>query len=119
MEIQERKRVGPVVVSSSSSESDSERSESKPGSWESSDSSGSSDSSESADSSDAPDPSDSEDSGDSERVENWMILGQEGQDGDQSISLNLEGDSRASNSGVFSFFFSIKCLILTFSCGVF
>ncbi|TKS68134.1 Zinc finger CCHC domain-containing protein 7 TRAMP-like complex RNA-binding factor ZCCHC7 [Collichthys lucidus] len=61
---------GPVMVDSSSSKSDSEESES--------DSSGSSESS---------------DSSDSECLENWMILGRGNQDGDRSISLNLEGGS--------------------------
>ncbi|XP_051240938.1 zinc finger CCHC domain-containing protein 7 isoform X2 [Dicentrarchus labrax] len=65
----------PVTVDSSSSESDSEESESKS---ESSESSGSSESS---------------DSSDSDGLENWMILGPGNQDGDQSISLNLEGRS--------------------------
>uniref|UniRef100_H3CFQ2 Zinc finger CCHC domain-containing protein 7 n=1 Tax=Tetraodon nigroviridis TaxID=99883 RepID=H3CFQ2_TETNG len=57
----------PLSVDSSSSESDSEESESKLCS---------------------PDSSDSSDSDD---LENWMILGRGNQDGDQSISLNLEG----------------------------
>ncbi|KAM3864860.1 zinc finger CCHC domain-containing protein 7 [Diretmus argenteus] len=46
------------------------------------------------------DSSESEESGsksesesDSDGLENWMILGQDQQDGDQSISLNLEGKS--------------------------
>ncbi|XP_042340947.1 zinc finger CCHC domain-containing protein 7 [Plectropomus leopardus] len=56
----------PVTVDSSSSESDSEESKSE---------------------------SDSSDSSDSDGLENWMILGREKQDGDQSISLNLEGGS--------------------------
>ncbi|XP_031141665.1 zinc finger CCHC domain-containing protein 7 [Sander lucioperca] len=56
----------PVTVNSSSSESDSEESESK---------------------------SESSDSSDSDGLENWMILGRGKQDGDQSISLNLEGGS--------------------------
>ncbi|XP_076585777.1 zinc finger CCHC domain-containing protein 7 [Chaetodon auriga] len=61
----------PVTVDSSSSESDSQGSESK---------------SES-------DSSDLSDSSDSDGLENWMILGRGNQDGDQSISLNLEGRS--------------------------
>ncbi|XP_044046079.1 zinc finger CCHC domain-containing protein 7 [Siniperca chuatsi] len=61
----------PVTVDSSSSESDSEESESK---------------SESK-------SSESSDSSDSDGLENWMILGPGNQDGDQSISLNLEGGS--------------------------
>ncbi|KAG8014813.1 Zinc finger CCHC domain-containing protein 7, partial [Nibea albiflora] len=75
---QKRKRAlsGPVMVDSSSSRSDSEESESK------SDSSG-----------------DSSDSSDSECLENWMILGRGNQDGDRSISLNLEGGSD-SDAGV-------------------
>lgn len=59
----------PVTVASSSSESESEESESE---------------------------SDSSDSSDSDCLENWMILGREKQDGDQSISLNLEGGSDSS-----------------------
>ncbi|KAM9313930.1 zinc finger CCHC domain-containing protein 7 isoform 2-T4 [Pholidichthys leucotaenia] len=35
--------------------------------------------------------SDASDSSDSDCLESWMIIGQGGQDGDQSISLNLEG----------------------------
>ncbi|XP_037327649.2 zinc finger CCHC domain-containing protein 7 [Pungitius pungitius] len=50
------------------------------------------DSSTSVSSSDAS-QSDSSDSSDSDDLENWMILGQGRQDGDQSISLNLEGGS--------------------------
>lgn len=61
-----------VSVSSDSSSSESE--------WEESDSK--------SVSSEASDDSDSSDSDD---LENWMILGRENQDGDQSISLNLEG----------------------------
>ncbi|XP_070684326.1 zinc finger CCHC domain-containing protein 7 [Pempheris klunzingeri] len=69
---QKRKRSydGPVTVDSSSSESDSEESESK-----------------------SESESDSSVSSDSDGLENWMILGQGKQDGDQSISLNLEGGS--------------------------
>lgn len=70
----------PVTVDSSSSETDSEESESKP-------------------ESDSPDSSDSSDLSDSDGLENWMILGRGNQDGDQSISLNLEGGSD-SNAGV-------------------
>ncbi|XP_027138485.1 zinc finger CCHC domain-containing protein 7 isoform X1 [Larimichthys crocea] len=75
---QKRKRdlSGPVMVDSSSSKSDSEESES--------DSSGSSESS---------------DSSDSECLENWMILGPGNQDGDRSISLNLEGGSDSDADG--------------------
>ncbi|CAJ1052148.1 zinc finger CCHC domain-containing protein 7 [Xyrichtys novacula] len=67
---------GPVTVDSSSS--DSEESESKSKSESESESSESSDSSASSD---------------SDGLENWMILGREKQDGDHSISLNLEGGS--------------------------
>lgn len=66
----QKKKMGAIVSvtsDSSSSESESEEPESKSASSESSDSS------------------------DSEGLENWMILGRENQDGDQSISLNLEG----------------------------
>uniref|UniRef100_A0A3Q1FHJ8 Zinc finger CCHC domain-containing protein 7 n=1 Tax=Acanthochromis polyacanthus TaxID=80966 RepID=A0A3Q1FHJ8_9TELE len=45
------------------------------------------------------DSSSSSDSSDSDALENWMILGRGKQDGDQSISLNLEGGSD-SNKGV-------------------
>ncbi|XP_041789409.1 zinc finger CCHC domain-containing protein 7 [Chelmon rostratus] len=65
---QKRSLSVPVTVDSSSSESDSEVSESKS-------------------------ESDSSDSSDSDGLENWMILGRGNQDGDQSISLNLEGGS--------------------------
>ncbi|XP_041641495.1 zinc finger CCHC domain-containing protein 7 [Cheilinus undulatus] len=64
----------PVTVDISSSESDSEESEST---------------SES-------DSSDASDSSDSDGLENWMILGRGKQDGDHSISLNLEGESNSS-----------------------
>lgn len=70
----------PVTVDSSSSESDSEESETKP-------------ESESSEPSDSSASSDSSDSSDSDGLENWMILGRGSQDGDQSISLNLEGGS--------------------------
>nr|XP_040043227.1 zinc finger CCHC domain-containing protein 7 [Gasterosteus aculeatus aculeatus]XP_040043228.1 zinc finger CCHC domain-containing protein 7 [Gasterosteus aculeatus aculeatus] len=50
------------------------------------------DSSTSASSSDSS-QSDSSYSSDSDDLENWMILGRGRQDGDQSISLNLEGGS--------------------------
>ncbi|XP_056228615.1 zinc finger CCHC domain-containing protein 7 [Seriola aureovittata] len=63
----------PVTVDSSSSESDSEESESR--------------------SECESDSSDSSDSPDSDCLENWMILGPGNQEGDQSISLNLEGGS--------------------------
>lgn len=56
-----------VTSDSSSSDSESEESTSKSASSEASESS------------------------DSDGLENWMILGRENQDGDQSISLNLEG----------------------------
>ncbi|XP_059194148.1 zinc finger CCHC domain-containing protein 7 [Centropristis striata] len=62
---QKRSHSEPVNVVSSSSESDSEESKS--------------------------DSSDS--SSDSDALENWMILGRGQQDGDHSISLNLEGGS--------------------------
>lgn len=68
----------PVTSDFSSSESDSEESESKPVSSAASDES---------------------DSSDSEGLENWMILGQGNQDGDQSISLNLEGTCDNSSGG--------------------
>ncbi|KAM7008656.1 zinc finger CCHC domain-containing protein 7 [Tautogolabrus adspersus] len=70
-----KKVSAPVIVDSSSSDSDSEESESK----------SESESSESSESSD------------SDGLENWMILGPGNQDGDHSISLNLEGgfDSNA------------------------
>lgn len=66
----QKKKIGAIVSvtsDSSSSESELEDSESKSASSEASDSS------------------------DSDGLENWMILGRENQDGDQSISLNLEG----------------------------
>ena len=69
-----------VTVDSSSSESDSE--ESKP---------------------------DSPDSSDSDGLENWMILGRETQDGDQTISLNLEGGSDG-NSGASLFMCGLICM---------
>lgn len=75
-----------MTVVSSSSDSDSEMSKSE------------SDSSESSESSD---------SSDSDGLENWMILGGGGQDGDQSISLNLE-DGCHINAGV-----SIYCRLHT------
>lgn len=40
---------------------------------------------------DSSDSSDLSDSSDSDDLENWMILGRGNEDGDQSISLNLEG----------------------------
>ncbi|XP_035992820.1 zinc finger CCHC domain-containing protein 7 [Fundulus heteroclitus] len=66
---QKRKRSPfvPVVVLSSTSDSSGSQSESE--------------------------PSDSSDSTDVDDLENWMILGQGRQDGDQSISLNVEGGS--------------------------
>ncbi|KAM8880299.1 zinc finger CCHC domain-containing protein 7 isoform 1-T2 [Spinachia spinachia] len=51
------------------------------------------DSSTSASSSADSSQSDSSDPSDSDDLENWMILGRGQQDGDQSISLNLEGGS--------------------------
>uniref|UniRef100_A0A8C5IAY1 Zinc finger CCHC domain-containing protein 7 n=1 Tax=Gouania willdenowi TaxID=441366 RepID=A0A8C5IAY1_GOUWI len=39
------------------------------------------------------------DSADSDVLENWMILGRENQDGDKSISLNVEGGSNCSTDG--------------------
>lgn len=69
----QKKKMGAIVSvtsDSSSSESEWEESESKSVSSEASDDSNSSD---------------------SDGLENWMILGRENQDGDQSISLNLEG----------------------------
>lgn len=71
----------PVTVDSSSSESDSESE------------------SESKTKSDSTDSSDSSDSSDSDILENWMILGRGNQDGDQSISLNLEGGSNSVADG--------------------
>uniref|UniRef100_A0A3Q2P7J3 Zinc finger CCHC domain-containing protein 7 n=1 Tax=Fundulus heteroclitus TaxID=8078 RepID=A0A3Q2P7J3_FUNHE len=44
-------------------------------------------------------PSVSSDSTDVDDLENWMILGQGRQDGDQSISLNVEGGSYDSGTG--------------------
>lgn len=73
-----------MVVQSSSSESDSQESESRPESE-----------SESASTSESESESDSDssDTRDSDGLENWMILGRGSQEGDQSISLNLEGGS--------------------------
>ncbi|XP_023124952.2 zinc finger CCHC domain-containing protein 7 [Amphiprion ocellaris] len=76
-ETQKRGLGATVTVDSSSSESDSEDVESK---------------SES-------DSSSSSDSSDSDALENWMILGRGKQDGDQSISLNLEGGSDSNEDG--------------------
>ncbi|XP_034543875.1 zinc finger CCHC domain-containing protein 7 [Notolabrus celidotus] len=77
---------GPVAVSSSS-DSDSEESESE-----------------------SSNTSDSSDSSDSDDLENWMILGPGKQDGDHSISLNLEGgsDSNADVEGDGSWLVSAK-----------
>ncbi|XP_038569426.1 zinc finger CCHC domain-containing protein 7 [Micropterus salmoides] len=72
---QKRSLSVPVTVDSSSSESDSEESESK------------------SEIESASESSDSFDSSDSDGLENWMILGPGNQDGDQTISLNLEGGS--------------------------
>lgn len=56
-------------------------------------------SSESSESQSESEPSDSSDSSDMDDLENWMILGQGKQVGDQSISLNVEGESYSSSSG--------------------
>lgn len=56
------------------------------------------------------DSSDLSDSDDSDDLENWMILGRGNQDGDQSISLNLEGKFD-SNAGEF-FPLSLFCLCM-------
>lgn len=69
-----------MPVDSSSSESDSEESESKSDT-------------------DSPESSELSESSDSDGLENWMLLGRGNQDGDQSISLNLEGGSDI-NAGV-------------------
>lgn len=58
------------------------------------------------------DSSDLSDSDDSDDLENWMILGRGNQDGDQSISLNLEGklDSNAGEFSPFPFLFvHVQC----------
>lgn len=49
------------------------------------------------------------DSSDSDGLENWMLLGQGMQDGDQSISLNLEGGS-VSSAGVYLFLCLVSVL---------
>lgn len=69
-----------MAVDSSSSESDSEESESKS-------------------ETDPSESSESSESSDSDGLENWMLLGRGNQDGDQTISLNLEGGCD-SNAGV-------------------
>ncbi|KAF3687634.1 Zinc finger CCHC domain-containing protein 7 TRAMP-like complex RNA-binding factor ZCCHC7 [Channa argus] len=68
---QNRSLTVPEIVDLSSSESDSVESESES-------------------------ESDCSESSDSDGLENWMILGRGQQDGDQSISLNLEGGSDSS-----------------------
>lgn len=78
-----------VTSDSSSSESESEQVESQSASSEASDSS------------------------DSDGLENWMILGRENQDGDQSISLNLEG-VRVSSSGATQIRFQHLLFVLFF-----
>ncbi|XP_068607296.1 zinc finger CCHC domain-containing protein 7 [Brachionichthys hirsutus] len=55
--------------------------------------------SESSDS-ESTSPSEPSDSSDSDYLENWMILGRANQDGDQSISLNLEGGGSDSEADV-------------------
>uniref|UniRef100_A0A3Q2EFW6 Zinc finger CCHC domain-containing protein 7 n=1 Tax=Cyprinodon variegatus TaxID=28743 RepID=A0A3Q2EFW6_CYPVA len=50
-------------------------------------------------SSESQSDSDSSDSTDADDLENWMILGQGKQDGDRSISLNVEGGSYSSGTG--------------------
>lgn len=95
----QKKTTGAIVSvtsDSSSSESESEDTESKSTSSEASDSS------------------------DSDGLENWMILGRENQDGDQSISLNLEGVC-VSGSGMTlicfqRFLFSCEAGDLSFVC---
>lgn len=72
----------PLTLTSSSSESDLEELQSK------------SDSTSLA-------SSDSSDSSESDDLENWMILGRGNQDGDQSISLNLEGGTDSNAGGMF------------------
>lgn len=56
------------------------------------------------------DSSDSSDSSDSDDLENWMILGRGNEDGDQSISLNLEGkvDGNAGELFTFIFFMDVE-----------
>lgn len=76
----------PLSVDSSSLDSDSEDSGSNLGS------------------------SDSSDLSDSDDLENWMILGRGNQDGDQSISLNLEGKLDSNTGEFFPFpFFVCAC----------
>lgn len=61
--------------------------------------------------------SDDSDSSDSDGLENWMILGRENQDGDQSISLNLEGVCAGGSGGTrlcFRLFVSRKTGDLSF-----
>lgn len=56
------------------------------------------------------DSSDLSDSDDSDDLENWMILGRGNQDGDQSISLNLEGKLNSNAGEFFPFpFFVCAC----------
>lgn len=52
---------------------------------------------------DSSDSSDLSDSSDSDDLENWMILGQGNEDGDQSISLNLEGKVDGNAGELFTF----------------
>ncbi|XP_015231665.1 PREDICTED: zinc finger CCHC domain-containing protein 7 [Cyprinodon variegatus] len=54
--------------------------------------------SSSTESSESQSDSDSSDSTDADDLENWMILGQGKQDGDRSISLNVEGGSYSSGT---------------------
>lgn len=55
--------------------------------------------SSSSESSESESESEPLDSSDVDDLENWMILGQGRQDGDQSISLNVEGGSYSSSIG--------------------
>lgn len=55
------------------------------------------------------DSSDLSDSDDSDDLENWMILGRGNQDGDQSISLNLEGKLSSNAGEFFPFPFFCAC----------
>lgn len=64
--------------------------------------------SSSSESSESESESEPLDSSDVDDLENWMILGQGRQDGDQSISLNVEGGSYSSSIG--GPFFIIYCL---------
>lgn len=84
-----------MAVDSSSSESDSEESESKS-------------------ETDPSESSESSESSDSDDLENWMLLGRGNQDGDQTISLNLEGGCD-SNAGVCACLF-IYMLLMCVHC---